>query len=111
MICILSKSQPFFRAPNDVTALAEITSIFGSARMQQVARKLGIVYFNCSFILSSHLLIILKLNLKQNIHVHCPGKNLIYGSNIPPIDIVSLCQKLQQRNNRYKDSDSNADKV
>ncbi|XP_015606606.1 cell division cycle 7-related protein kinase isoform X2 [Cephus cinctus] len=40
MLCILSGTQLFFRSPDDCTALSEITSIFGSARMQQCARKL-----------------------------------------------------------------------
>ena len=42
MLCILSGTQPFFHSPDDCTALAEITTIFGSNKMQQCARKLGI---------------------------------------------------------------------
>ncbi|XP_017875359.1 cell division cycle 7-related protein kinase-like isoform X2 [Ceratina calcarata] len=41
MLCILSGTQPFFHSPDDCTALAEITTIFGSNKMQQCARKLG----------------------------------------------------------------------
>lgn len=41
MLCILSSVHPFFRSPDDCTALAEITTIFGANRMQQCARKLG----------------------------------------------------------------------
>ncbi|XP_043273302.1 cell division cycle 7-related protein kinase-like isoform X2 [Venturia canescens] len=41
MLCILSGTQPFFYCPDDCTALAEITTIFGSTRMTQCARKLG----------------------------------------------------------------------
>ncbi|KAK0086165.1 hypothetical protein PV325_003670 [Microctonus aethiopoides] len=41
MLCILSATQPFFRSPDDCTALAEITVIFGTAKMQQYARRLG----------------------------------------------------------------------
>jgi hypothetical protein len=41
MLSILSGTQPFFRSPDDVTALAEITAIFGSNAMQQCAKKLG----------------------------------------------------------------------
>lgn len=44
MLCILSGTQPFFHSPDDCTALAEITTIFGSNKMQQCARKLGIIY-------------------------------------------------------------------
>lgn len=66
MLCILSGTQPFFHSPDDCTALAEITTIFGSNRMQQCAQKIG--------------------------------KKLIFSDNIPGVDIVSLCQKLQKRN-------------
>ncbi|KAL0130659.1 hypothetical protein PUN28_002349 [Cardiocondyla obscurior] len=41
MLCILSGSQQFFRSPNDCTALAEITTIFGSKEVQKCAQKLG----------------------------------------------------------------------
>ncbi|XP_034935324.1 cell division cycle 7-related protein kinase [Chelonus insularis] len=41
MLCILSATQPFFRCPDDCTALAEIISVFGTAKLQQCARKLG----------------------------------------------------------------------
>ena len=66
MLCILSGTQPFFHSPDDCTALAEITTIFGSAKMQQCAQKLG--------------------------------KKIIFNEDIPGVDIVSLCQKLQKRN-------------
>ncbi|XP_012347135.1 cell division cycle 7-related protein kinase isoform X1 [Apis florea] len=66
MLCILSGTQPFFHSPDDCTALAEITTIFGSNKMQQCARKLG--------------------------------KKIIFSEDIPAVDIVSLCQKLQKRN-------------
>lgn len=66
MLCILSGTQPFFLSPDDCTALAEITTIFGSNKMQQCARKLG--------------------------------KKIIFSEDIPGVDIVSLCQKLQKRN-------------
>ncbi|XP_025074622.1 cell division cycle 7-related protein kinase isoform X1 [Pogonomyrmex barbatus] len=41
MLCILSGSQPFFHSPDDCTALAEITTIFGSNEIQKCAQKLG----------------------------------------------------------------------
>ncbi|XP_011268491.1 cell division cycle 7-related protein kinase isoform X1 [Camponotus floridanus] len=41
MLCILSGTQVFFRSPDDCTALAEITTIFGSRKVQQCAEKLG----------------------------------------------------------------------
>ncbi|XP_072758364.1 cell division cycle 7-related protein kinase isoform X2 [Anoplolepis gracilipes] len=40
MLCILSGTQVFFRSPDDCTALAEITTIFGSHKVQQCAEKL-----------------------------------------------------------------------
>ncbi|CAL1682295.1 unnamed protein product [Lasius platythorax] len=41
MLCILSGTQVFFRSPDDCTALAEITTIFGSQKVQKCAQKLG----------------------------------------------------------------------
>ncbi|XP_008547615.1 cell division cycle 7-related protein kinase [Microplitis demolitor] len=41
MLCILSATQPFFRCPDDSTALAEMITVFGTNKMQQCARKLG----------------------------------------------------------------------
>ncbi|KAJ8668425.1 hypothetical protein QAD02_010088 [Eretmocerus hayati] len=41
MLSLLSGTQPFFRSPDDMTALAEITTLFGSNAMQLCARKLG----------------------------------------------------------------------
>ncbi|KAK1127768.1 hypothetical protein K0M31_003255 [Melipona bicolor] len=72
MLCILSGTQPFFHSPDDCTALAEITTIFGSNKMQQCARKLG--------------------------------KKIIFNEDIPGVDVVSLCQKLQKRNKGLLDS-------
>ncbi|XP_014479660.1 PREDICTED: cell division cycle 7-related protein kinase isoform X2 [Dinoponera quadriceps] len=66
MLCILSGTQPFFRSPDDCTALAEITSVFGTCQLRQCAQKLG--------------------------------KKVIFSNNLPGIDIMSLCQKLQKRN-------------
>ncbi|XP_015177218.1 PREDICTED: cell division cycle 7-related protein kinase-like isoform X2 [Polistes dominula] len=66
MLCILSATQPFFRSPDDCTALAEIISVFGTQKLQQCAQKLG--------------------------------KKLITSENLPGIDLMTLCQKLQKRN-------------
>ncbi|XP_058799639.1 cell division cycle 7-related protein kinase-like [Phymastichus coffea] len=41
MLSILSGTQPFFRSPDDMTALAEITTVFGSTAIQQCAKKIG----------------------------------------------------------------------
>nr|XP_050850242.1 cell division cycle 7-related protein kinase-like isoform X2 [Vespula vulgaris] len=43
MLCILSSTQPFFRSPDDCTALAEIISIFGTQKLQHCAQKLGTI--------------------------------------------------------------------
>ncbi|XP_025994828.1 cell division cycle 7-related protein kinase isoform X2 [Solenopsis invicta] len=48
MLCILSGSQPFFRSPDDCTALAEITTIFGSREVQKCAQKLGTARYRIS---------------------------------------------------------------
>jgi len=41
MLCVLSRTYPFFRAPDDVTALAEITTIMGSEAVVQAAEQYG----------------------------------------------------------------------
>ena len=41
MLCILSRTYPFFRAPDDVTALAEITSLMGTDAVTQAAEQYG----------------------------------------------------------------------
>jgi len=41
MLCILSRTYPFFRAPDDVTALAEVTTIMGSDSVVQAAEQYG----------------------------------------------------------------------
>lgn len=40
-LCILSGSFPFFRAANDISALAEIITIFGDEAMKKIAKLLG----------------------------------------------------------------------
>ncbi|CAL7951600.1 unnamed protein product [Xylocopa violacea] len=79
MLCILSGTQPFFHSPDDCTALAEITTIFGSNKMQQCAHKLAFIFFKYFYFNNS-------------------GKKIIFSEDIPGVDIVSLCQKLQKRN-------------
>jgi len=41
LISILSRSYPFFRAPDDMTALAELCVLLGSAQVKDVARTYG----------------------------------------------------------------------
>lgn len=41
MLCILSRTYPFFRAPDDVTALAEITTVMGTDAVVQAAEQYG----------------------------------------------------------------------
>ena len=41
MISILSRSYPFFRAPDDMTALAELTVLFGSQQIKALAKQFG----------------------------------------------------------------------
>jgi len=40
LLSILSTRYPFFNAPDDLVSLSEITAIFGSLEMRQVAQKL-----------------------------------------------------------------------
>lgn len=44
MVSILSGSYPFFRGPDDVTALMEMVTIFGIEDIKNTATKLG-MYF------------------------------------------------------------------
>merc|ERR1719300_994034 len=39
LLSILSRSYPFFRAPDDMTAIAELTTLFGSDAMKNVAKR------------------------------------------------------------------------
>merc|ERR1719319_2036807 len=39
LLCMLSRSYPFFRAPDDMTALAELSSLLGTAQIQAAAKK------------------------------------------------------------------------
>ncbi|KAJ9583360.1 hypothetical protein L9F63_022293, partial [Diploptera punctata] len=41
LLCILSGCYPFFRSPDDLSALAEIMSIFGTEKIRNVAARLG----------------------------------------------------------------------
>lgn len=76
MLCILSSTQPFFRSPDDCTALAEIISIFGTQKLQHCAQKLGTlsliflyiyiyVSFTLTFVSIIFNLIILKLGFNS----------------------------------------------
>lgn len=107
MLCILSGTQPFFHSPDDCTALAEITTVFGSQKMQQCAHKLGIKYNSllCSSCKALHFLSFILFYFKilfifhiLNILFANSGKKIIFSDDIPGVDIVSLCQKLQKRN-------------
>lgn len=114
MLCILSGTQPFFYCPDDCTALAEITTIFGSARMSQCARKLGktsrifrnrvfilFFFFNFSWLLDFYLFMISYFTfyvVEKSRRWWRIGKKLIFSETVPSIDLPSLCQKLQARN-------------
>ncbi|GLV31555.1 Cdc7 kinase [Carabus blaptoides fortunei] len=41
MLCILSGTFPFFRAPDDTTALAELITLFGDEQIKKLARLFG----------------------------------------------------------------------
>lgn len=41
LLSIVSGCFPFFHAPDDITALAEIVTIFGSTKLKHVADVLG----------------------------------------------------------------------
>jgi len=41
LLCCCSRTYPFFRAPDDITALAEITCIFGTDAIVEVACQYG----------------------------------------------------------------------
>jgi len=41
LLCILSRTYPFFRAPDDYTALAELVALFGTKAVQHAAGQYG----------------------------------------------------------------------
>lgn len=41
MLSIMSASYPFFRAPDDITALMEMITVFGTNELRNTATKLG----------------------------------------------------------------------
>ena len=41
LLCILSRTYPFFRAPDDHTALAELIALFGTKAVQEAASQYG----------------------------------------------------------------------
>lgn len=41
MLSILSGSYPFFRASDDIAALMEMITVFGTGELQNTAKKLG----------------------------------------------------------------------
>ncbi|XP_034247738.1 cell division cycle 7-related protein kinase-like [Thrips palmi] len=41
LLCVLSGCYPFFRSPDDLTALAEIMTVFGTDKIKETAKRLG----------------------------------------------------------------------
>ena len=41
LLSIMSGTYPFFRSPDDITALAEMITVFGSEKVKEIAKKLG----------------------------------------------------------------------
>lgn len=41
MLSLLSRSYPFFHAPDDVSALAEIITVFGDEQVKKLAKIFG----------------------------------------------------------------------
>lgn len=41
MLSIMSGSYPFFSAPDDITALMEMVTVFGTNELRNTANKLG----------------------------------------------------------------------
>ena len=41
LLCILSRTYPFFRAPDDLTALAELLALFGTKALEESANQYG----------------------------------------------------------------------
>ncbi|KAK9498996.1 hypothetical protein O3M35_003520 [Rhynocoris fuscipes] len=76
MLCILSRTYPFFRSPDDVTALAEMITLFGSEEIKNLANKLGMTIF----------ILFLKL-----------GRNIVCSEIRKPLDLKKLCEQLSER--------------
>ena len=41
MLSLMARSYPFFRAPDDITALAELTAVFGTEPIRETAERYG----------------------------------------------------------------------
>jgi len=41
LLCCCSRTYPFFRAPDDISALAEISCLFGTEAVREAARQYG----------------------------------------------------------------------
>lgn len=121
MLSILSGSQPFFRSPDDCTALAEITTIFGSKEVQKCAQKLGIltrITIITNYLFIEVLISFVSLSYVNFLYLFLfifflfnSGKKVIFSENLPGTDIISLCLKLKQRNKTIYDTENSTYKV
>uniref|UniRef100_A0A0K2UH69 non-specific serine/threonine protein kinase n=1 Tax=Lepeophtheirus salmonis TaxID=72036 RepID=A0A0K2UH69_LEPSM len=79
MLCILTRSYPFFHAPDDLTALAEISVLFGSDAVHQAAKSYG-----KKFLYEPHQS---GFDLQELCHLLCkrePKSTCSQKGNIPP---------------------------
>ncbi|KAL1138645.1 hypothetical protein AAG570_008707 [Ranatra chinensis] len=83
LLSILSGTHPFFRSPDDVTALAEMITMFGSDKIKNVAKKLSV----------SHLPILI-----------CQaGRNIVCSEDRRGLDLKKVCE-MSRRAKNLRDS-------
>ena len=119
LLCILSGRYPFFRAHDDMSALAQIVSLLGSKAMAEAAKNCGkcfdslslsIFYLQfLSISLSLSLLLSpppLGLSLPTTIPFFLSSLALLSSSNAffisPPSDRTFICIKLPNNNSIFQ---------
>ena len=69
-LCLLSGRYPFFRAPDDLSALAQIIALMGTTEYTRAARQLGeLSTVHCSLSRKSELLSTKKTEILKTITV------------------------------------------
>lgn len=97
LLCILSGRYPFFRAHDDLTAMAQIIGLKGSKECTEAARSYGEFRSTCclppslpAFHLSSFCLFLLSLSLPPSISFHT--LTLLFPSPLlPSLPYILIC--------------------
>lgn len=82
MLSILSNCCNFFSSPDDMTALAEIMTIFGTEELKRIASQLGRKYYDLVFYSYTRFF---------------TGRYLICSESCPPLDLRKVSCTLRAR--------------